>query len=294
MAVVYIDSVFCLNTLMDTLLLWATGQLAGIPVRRIRCILGGIIGGMYAAAVFLPGLHVLGALPWKLFAGVAMALIAFGGDRRFLRLLLLFFAVSCGMAGCVMGIGLLSGGVPMENGIFYTNIDVRVLLTASAAAYAVLTVVFRAAAGPGVRGVLVPVTLEWEGRQVSLTALCDTGNSLRDPATGRPMLVAEAAVLSPLWPRELRPILSPSALRSPAAALGMLGEARTRFRLVPYRSVGVAGGLLLAVRIDRGAVNGKEYERLLVALSSTGLGDGYTALWGEPERRDVYEQKNLR
>ena len=290
--VVYIDSVFCLNTLMDCLLLWATGQLAGISVRKGRCFAAGIFGGFYAAAVFLPGWYGLASLPGKLAAGMGMSLIAFGGERRFFRLVLLFAAVSCGMAGCVMGIGLLSGGLPMENGVFYTDIDVRVLLTAAAAAYVVLTVVFRSAAGPGVRGVLIPVTLEWGGRRVTLTALCDTGNTLRDPATGRPMLVAEAARLMPLWPPYLRPVLSPGGLHSPAAALGSLGDERKRFSLVPYRAVGVDGGLLLAVRVDRGVVSGRTFERLLIALSPTELGDGYAALWGETERGEVYEQRN--
>lgn len=294
MTVVYIDSVFLLNALMDCLLIWATGQLAGIRIPKRRCAAAGLFGGFYAAAVFFPGWYPLASLPGKLVAGLGMTLIAFGGERRFLRLALLFAAVSCGMAGCVMGIGLLSGGVPMENGVFYTDIDARVLLTAAAAAYAVLSVVFRSAAGPGIRGMLVPVTLEWDRRRVTLTALWDTGNTLRDPATGRPMLVAEAPRLMPLFPPHLRPALTPYSLRCPAAALGTVGEERTRFRLVPYQAVGVSGGLLLALRVDRGEVNGRSFERLLVALSPTELGDGYTALWGDEERSGAYGKNGNR
>ena len=52
MTVVYLDSVFTLNTLMDYLLCLATARLAGIPLRRGRYLLAALAGGAYAAAVF--------------------------------------------------------------------------------------------------------------------------------------------------------------------------------------------------------------------------------------------------
>ena len=55
MTVVYIDSVFVLNTLMDYLLCLVTARLAGIPLRRRRYLLAALAGGGYAVAVFLPG-----------------------------------------------------------------------------------------------------------------------------------------------------------------------------------------------------------------------------------------------
>ena len=160
MTVVYVDSVFVLNALMDYLLVLCAARLAGIPLRRRRYLLAGLLGGAYAVAVFLPGLGFLSATPVKLAAGILLALAAYGGEAKLLRLTLLLFAVSCAMAGCVLALGLVAGGgVPMVNGVFYTDVDAKVLLTAAAAAYLVLTVVFRAAAGKGVRGELVRVGL---------------------------------------------------------------------------------------------------------------------------------------
>ena len=50
MTVVYIDSVFVLNTLMDYLLCLVTARLAGIPLRRRRYLLAALAGGGYAVA----------------------------------------------------------------------------------------------------------------------------------------------------------------------------------------------------------------------------------------------------
>ncbi len=286
MTVVYVDSVFVLNAQMDYVLLLATARLAGVPPRRGRYVLAAAFGGAYAAAVFLPGLSALSSPPGKLAAGVLLALIAYGGGERFLRLTLLLFLVSCGFAGCVLGLGLASGGVPAERGIFYTDVDVRVLLLASGAAYAVLSVVFRASARHGVQGELIPAVLCFQGRQVRLTALRDTGNDLRDSATGRPVLVVYGPDLAALWPPELRAALTAEALRAPASAMLRLAPWPGRFRLTSYSAVGTSGGLLLTVRLDWGSVDGQRYERLLAALSPTPLGDGFNALWGGGERRN--------
>ena len=286
MTVVYLDSVFVLNGVMDYFLLLAAAHLAGVPLRRGRFAMGALLGGLYAAAVFLPGCGVLASIPGKILSGAVMALIAYGPGRKLPRLILLLLLVSCGFAGCVLGLGLASGGMPMANGVFYTDVDVRVLLIAAGAAYTVLTVVFRASARQAFDGVLTHVTLCWGERRSDLTALCDTGNGLRDPATGNPVLVACGGRLRELWPPELRPFLTEQALEHPAEVLARLTAERTRFRLIPYRAVGVSSGMLLAVRTDWCVIGGRRLERLLVALSPTELGDGFDALWGELERSE--------
>lgn len=282
MTVVYIDSVFVLNALMDYLLLLSAARLAGLPLRRKRYILAALAGGAYAAAVFLPGLGFLAETPVKLAAGVLLGLIAYGGEEKLLRLILLFFAVSCAMAGCVLGLGLLAGGgVPMVNGVFYTNIDIRALVIAGTAAYAVLSVVFRASASHGVKGLLLPVRVCFEGRTAELTALWDSGSGLRTP-DGRPMLVAAPGALDGALPREAAGLLSGSGLQAPEELLEPLRAAAPALRpgLTPYHAVGTAGGLLLTIRTDWAEIDGTRYPGLTAALSPSALGSGYTALWG--------------
>ena len=288
MTVVYIDSVFLLNGLMDYLLLLATARLAGIPLRRRRYLLAALTGGLYAAAVFFPGCGFLASGPVKLAAGVLLALIAYGGEERLLRLALLLFLLSCAMAGCVLAFGLLAGGgVPVVNGIFYTDVDGKVLLAAAAGAYLVLTVVFRAAARHGISGQMLPVRLCIGGQTVELTALWDSGNTLRDPADGQPVLVTAPGCLDSVLPPPVRRLCMPEGLEDPAvlleAVLRMAPDLRPR--LVPYHAVGVRGGLLLTVRTDWTEIAGTRYRHLPAALSPTALGNGYTALWGGEVRK---------
>lgn len=285
MTVIYIDSVFVLNALMDYLLLLCAARLAGLPLRRGRYALAALAGGAYAVAVFLPGLGFLSQTPVKIAAGVLLGLIAYGGEEKLLRLLLLFSGVSCAMAGCVLGLGLLAGGgiPPAVNGVFYTNVDARALVIAGTAAYAVFTLVFRAAAGHGVRGELLPVRVSIGGRTAELTALRDTGSGLRAP-DGRAVLVAAPGALDAALPREAAALLRRRGLEAPEALLEPLRAAAPalRPRLTPYRAVGTAAGLLLAIRTDWTEVGGIRYPGLTAALAPSPLGEGYAALWGGP------------
>ena len=284
LTVIYVDTLFLLNALVDYLLLLAAARLAGEPLRRMRFALGGALGGLYAVAIFLPGLAFLAHPLCRLASAALMLLTAYGGSRRLLRQGILFIALTCAFGGGVVAIGLLGGtGLSLGNGVFYSALDIKVVLLSAAVCYGVLTLVFqRLVRHSGVSGELVHIKLILGERSAGLTALVDTGNTLTDPVSGRPVMVAEGERVAALFPREHRP--GPADLRDPSAALTRLGtgEWRSRFRLLPYRSVGVERGLLLAVRADALERDGQRRGPVLVALSPTPVSDGggYQALIG--------------
>lgn len=282
MTVVYIDALFLLNLAVNYLLLLSAGRLAGERLYRGRLALGAALGGLYAAAVFLPGgaflLHPL----CKLGAAVLMLLCAYGKSRRLLRVSLVFFGVSAAFGGGIFAITLLGGrGLTLKNGVFYSGMDLRLILLSAAGCYVLLTAVFGRSARHG-GGELRPVRVRLGERQADLIALVDTGHTLTDPITGAPVLVAEGERLSALFPEGAGP--GQEDLRDPAAALERLGAAPSpyRFRLLPYRAVGVDCGFLLALRADSVRVGREEQGAMLVALSPTPVSDGggYSALIG--------------
>ena len=283
MTVIYVDTLFLLNAMVDYLLLLASARLAGEPLARLRFLLGAVLGGLYAVAIFLPGLSFLARPPCRLAAAVLMVLAAFWKSRRLLRQVVIFFALSCAFGGGVLAIALLGGrGLALSNGVLYSGMDLKIVLLSAAGCYGALTLIFqRTGRHTASSGELRPVRLTLGERQVSLTALVDTGNTLTDPATGRPVLVAEADCVEELLPPGIRP--SPADLRDPAGALERLEDPwRRRFRLLPYRSVGVDRGLLLAVRVDQVQVGEEDRGPMLAALSPTPVSDGggYRALLG--------------
>lgn len=283
MTVIYVDTLFLLNVLVDYLLLLCAARLAGEPLKRLRFALGAVLGGGYAVAIFLPGLGFLERPACRLAAAVLMVLAAFWGSRRLGRQVLIFFALSCAFAGGVLAISMLGGqGLSLNRGVIYSGMDLKIVLLSAAGCYAVLSLLLQKAVRyTSFTGELKAVRLELEDRTVELTALTDTGNTLTDPVTGQGVMVAEGERLLPLFAASQCP--SVQELRDPAGALERLTGAGGHFRLLPYRAVGVDRGLLLAVRVDRAVVDGEDRGAMVVALSPTPVSDGggYGALLGE-------------
>ena len=264
---VYIDEVFFLNVV----LLLCAARLTGEPIHRVRLGVGAVLGGLCAVGIFLPGGGFLAHPLCKLMIPVGMTVIAFGSSRRLLRVSLVFFGVAAAFGGGVLALQLFLGAPAV--------LDLKTTLLAAAGCYGFLTLIFRRTARH-TGGELAPAELTLAGRSCRLTALVDTGNTLADPGTGRPVMVAEGEKLETLFSPGECP--TSAELADPVSALERReGESR-RWRLLPYRAVGVPWGMLLAVKVDGARVGKEEYGPILVALSPTPLSDGggYNALIG--------------
>ena len=227
MTVVYIDSLFLLNFVVNYLLLLAAARLSGAVIRRPALAAGAALGGGYAAAVFLPGMGFLLHPLCKLGAAVLMLLCAFGSSRRLLRTGLIFFAVAAAFGGGIFAIELLGGrGLSLKNGIFYSAMDLKLILLSAAGCYVVISLVLRRTGGhSAARRELRPAVVTLGEKKAVLTALVDTGNTLTDPATNRPVMVAEGEKLSGLFPADAVP--DPAALADPVSALEHMAAVRS-------------------------------------------------------------------
>ena len=128
-----------------------------------------------------------------------MLLAAYGGSRRLVRQGVIFLALSCALGGGVLAIGLLGGrGLALGGkGVYYAPFDLKLVLLSAAGCYVLLTLALRGVGRhTAAAGELVPVRLELDGRRAELTALVDTGNTLTDPASGQPVMVAEGEALA--------------------------------------------------------------------------------------------------
>lgn len=263
---VYLDTAFAVNGSVNYLLLLSAAYLAGAPLRRGRFLLAAALGGLYAAASFVPALAFLRTAGMKAVLLAVMALTAFGARRQTVKLALLFAAISAALAGAAMLAAQLLRLDPLllPGGVFYP-LRARAILFLAALCCGLCHLIFSRVTAHS--GQLVPLTLRIGMRTVPLTALLDTGNTLKDPLTGEPVLVVDGSIAAQLLPDAG---LSTASLADPAGLFASLSEQYPfcRFRLIPYRAVGTVSGLLLAVRCEVSGKRGKP-ELKLVAFSPT-------------------------
>ena len=267
MRVVYADAVFFENLLIDYILLVCASRLTGIPVRRWRAALAAGLGGAYAILCALEPGSFLTVLPVKAGVGLLMVAAVFGLSGRLIRVALVFFGVSAAFAGAILAAAIVRGRTAPA----IAQISFGSLLL-------VFTAVFRAAGRHRVRGEILKLTVTLGERRVTVSALADSGNGLREPLSGLPVTVCSLDSLLPLFDPRTARILRENP--DPARALKALAEEQIyRFFLVPYSAVGVPGGMLLAFRPDSVRVGLRE-AATLIAIDPAGLreGAGYCAV----------------
>ena len=260
MEIIYIDSLFFLNLLLDYLMLLCAGRLCSLPLARKRIALGALWGAVYAAAAVLLGGFLLHPAV-KLASGAVAAVIAYGPGRRALRAIVAFFSVSAGFGGAVYALARLYGGDSGSK--LFVPASMPLLLLSFALCYAAVSLVLRRSARRPERR-LCRADISLRGREVSFAALCDSGNELTDPLTGRRVLVAEPSALAPLFPgTEL------TAGDAAELFVRLSGQA-PGLRMIPFSSVGSDGSLLLCFTPDAVALDGRR-RALSVAISPHGL-----------------------
>lgn len=241
---IYVDLVFGLNFCVDFLLLMGTNRLCGFPVSWKRCALAGALGGVYAAVCLVPEVSFLGNTLWRVVFLGLMGAAAYGFSFSAGRRILVFVLLTMALGGFAAGLG--------KN-------DLLTLTAAAGGVFLLCFLGFRNGVG---QRLYVPVRLRCDGKQLQLLALRDTGNTLRDPVSGESVLVLGADAAQRLTG------LTRQQLASPVETLA--SGCRKGLRLLPYRAVGQAGGMLLALRMDSVVINGKN-AGTLVAFAPEGL-----------------------
>lgn len=211
----YVDSLFFLNFIMNLYLLMLVDQTAYGMAGRGRLLAGAAVG----AACFLVPFLLTAPAALKLFLGMAagtagMLCIAFPVKslRMFLKLLERLVLYSFGLGGgmlfllrClpglrnyltgVMGILGMGGLICLLFGRFRCRQDMDHSL-------------YRA-------------VLSREGKRVETTALVDSGNSLAEPISGKPVCIVGRSLFDSFW-----------------------GKGTESFRAIPYHSIGKKKGIL--------------------------------------------------
>lgn len=248
---VYLDLVMGLNFLVDFLLLQGTNRLSGFPAQPWRAAAAGVLGAIYSGMCLLPGFSFLGNLLWRLVSLGLMGALAFGLGLDALKRTGLFLLLTMALGGFALSFG---------RGSWRSLIPAAVLLC----------LLSRLSLGDTGRE-FIPLELSRQDRKLRLTALRDTGNSLRDPITGESVLV-----ISPEAAFQLTG-LTAHQLRNPLENLGSVPG----LRLIPYHCVGKAGGFLLGLRFEDAKV-GRKRKSVIAAFAPEGLGreEGWDALAG--------------
>lgn len=214
-----------LNFAVTFFLLLAACLLAQQTPRILRSIFGALIGGIHSSLCLLPKLQLFGSNGWRLGILLVSGCMAFGICRTGIRKTVLFLLLELALTGFAVG---------LEQGI------TGILMTAGAVSLLSLMLIFQKTVQT------IPVELTYQERKIRLTALKDTGNTLKDPLSGQPVLIIDPEAAEKLTGLTRAELKDPVKTISRAPITGL--------RLIPYHTISNPAGFLLALQIQQGKV----------------------------------------
>lgn len=197
---VYVDLLFLINFSMDYLCLYICAKIMHRPLRLPRMLLAAAAGGVYSViALFLPFSPFLD-LAADAAVCIGMSAIAFSQKgRRFSSTLLcafLFVGISMMTGGCMTAIFNLLNRLDLPLGSIESDGISTYLfaIIAAAAGFISLRSTAIISRRSNIRECILTVTVN--GKSITVTAFADTGNLVKDPLSGKRIVLVDRNELS--------------------------------------------------------------------------------------------------
>lgn len=247
---IYAEYLFLENFLIGMIILVLSAKVGGMKTCKKRIVLGGMLCGFFAFVIFIR-MPILLSLLVKLSFAILLSFVVF--PKKYIKATVMIYIVSALMGGITIMImylwrirGITNNAVVYIGDVTYLNVVVGV--AASTIILCGFSTIFKEKRLQD--RIFTDISVVIGDAVIKHRALIDSGNFLRDPITGRPVI-----------------ILSKSA----AAELKTLSniDLSSRYCIVPYKAIGIENGLLEAYRADNAYINGCALGRIVVAIYNT-------------------------
>lgn len=256
---VYLDILILENIVINYFILLVTSKFSKNRTSNLRLFMGALTGAVYIALViYFPIIEVNYNMGAKFILSILMIAISFPleGISGFFKTLAIFYVSTFIFAGAAYAFLTLnqSGGF-IQNGMFYnfkeskwTSLMLSIILAGIIIRIFMEILQYRYVKDK----LLVNLQIAFESQAIDLAALIDTGNSLHDPLTNMPVIVVEYGAIKEILPQEIKEIFEKSKDSDLACVTAIISNSKwiSRFRLIPFSSLGKDNGMLIGFKPD--------------------------------------------
>ncbi|WP_183163745.1 sigma-E processing peptidase SpoIIGA [Alteribacter keqinensis] len=280
----YLDVIWLLNFLIDWMLLALTALALKQHVRKWKLTLGAFIASMYLFLLFSPVSSVVAHPLFKAVYSIGIVTSAFGfkGFKPFFKAWMMFYFVSFMTGG-----GLIAAHSFFSTDLFTVNGTFATRLSGFGSPVSWLFVVIGFPAvyyfsRKSIHGIetakirydqIMNVRVMVSGTELVLKGFVDSGNQLKDPISGRPVMIIDMTKHMDSFPEELVRFTQ----KGTQSITDFQAVEKHAMTLVPYRTVGKSHQFLWALKPSNVIVSPGEKEEsfscshVLIGLSYTPL-----------------------
>lgn len=257
---IYADVVFVINLAMDFFILFITGKIFRKKSKLLRLLLGATVSAvLYCIMIFVAPF----SLRLNIFTSVAIIscgiLISFYplSKKEFLKFLVTAHVAAFAVGGC--GIALtyytsFSKTISNVASVTIRNFSLKVLIASVCVSYVALKLIIGMIRKHSLqKQIFYQFYIYLADEKIELTGLVDTGNSLVEPISGCPVIVAEYLTLKNILPKSVFVMFENKKEDDLQSVLDHFSDSilSTRIRFIPYSSLGERSGVLIGFRPDK-------------------------------------------
>lgn len=266
---IYLDVILLENLCMNYIILFATGIIQKSKIKQIRILISSIIGGVYAILSFAPVLEIYSNIIFKFLLSVVMVYIAFlpSNVKSLCKQLLLFYLISFAFGGCAFALlyFVKPQDILIRNGVLTGTYPIKIALLGGIVGFVIVNIAFKIVKGKiSKNDMFCNVEIFLKNKSIEIKTLIDTGNMLKDPISGIPVIVVEKRELENIIPSEIIENLNRILGGDNEDIMQKLNkEDIPKFRIIPFTSLGKQNGLLLGIIADKVIIKQNELDKQL-------------------------------
>ena len=269
--VVYADILIFINIIVNYFLLKACALITGYNSKTSRIITASFIGGLFSLFIYMENISGLINLLIKIIFMTIITLTAFRirSLKSFLKILVSFLIVNIIFGGIMLTINIfiIPESALYNNGIVYFDIDILSLTITSACCYAIINIISLFIKSKTPEKSVYSLRITYQNKTAECKALFDSGNTLCDCFSGRPVIIAEKSFLSKIIDTD------------------KIEEAE-KFRIIPYSTIN-GNGTLSSFMADKTEIYLSDkwlnIDNVFIAVTDRKIiSSDYSALFGKP------------
>ena len=281
--VVYADLLFVMNAVVTLLIIMITADVLKIDSESTKYISGSLTGGIFSFIILAPSFNVILTFSIRMVVCAIIVLLSFRmrSLRMFLRCFFMFLIVSFLLAGITYSVAFFisSDSVYHNNGFIYVDFGIGGIILIMCASLLFIRILCSGVFAKQKGELIFNVEIAYAAENIKLKALYDSGNSLTDVFTGKPVIIVSKSCVRSFFDEEKLNIIDD------VLSGKNIADFPVKMRLLPVRTLG-SSCVLPAFTADRAVITGGDIRNIIekpcVAISSDSFDTTkYTALINE-------------
>lgn len=264
---VYLDVVLMENLCMNYIILFATGYILKIKQNHIREVISALLGAIYVIVAYMQLLEIYSTIVMKVILSISMVYIAYKPQniRLLAKQLVIFYLTSFVFGGCAFALlyFVKPQDILMKDGIYIGTYPIKIALLGCIVGFTITVISFKIVKSKLTKkDVMCNIKIYINDKSIETKAIIDTGNMLKDPITRVPVIVVERDILYGIIPNKILNNLTYIIGGDVSEEFYEQENIQyiSKFRVIPFSSIGKENGMLLGVKADKVMIemNGNE------------------------------------